>query len=167
MLLNTYVSTDFCFHLASTSLLIVLAVFSFAMLLDFADFVTWLVKFTLNLDLKSQFKSLTISLVTSWRTADFCPSKSYKKAFLRYALVLIGNFYNTFLYIRSLRQPWQSVGECLAFLSCSRLIQESVENIDKTDFFAAGSFFPKDLMFSMIFGNLSTNALQLLVSFLQ
>ena len=63
--LNTYVSTDFCFHLASISFLIALAVFSFSMLLDLTGFVTWLVKFTLNLDLKSQFKPLTISLVTS------------------------------------------------------------------------------------------------------
>ena len=74
-------------------------------------------------------------------------------------LVLIGNFDNTFLYIGSLRHPWQSVGECFAFLSCSRLIQESAENVDKTDFLAAESFFPKDLMFSMLFGNLLTNAL--------
>ena len=69
------------------------------------------------------------------------------------------NFDNAFLYIGALRHPWQSVGECLVFLSCSRLVQESVENIDKIDFLPAGSFFPKDLMFSMIFGNLLTNAL--------
>ena len=91
--------------------------------------------------------------------SDFFPSKSCKKALLQYALVLIGDLDNAFLYIRSLRHPWQSVGECLAFLCCSRLVQESVENIDKTDFLAAKSFFPKDLMFSRILGNLLTNAL--------
>ena len=58
-----YASTDLCFHLAPISFLIALEVFSFWMLLGF-DLVTWLMKFTLNLDLKSRFKSLTISLVT-------------------------------------------------------------------------------------------------------
>ena len=115
------------------------------MLLDFVDVATWLMKFTLNLDLKSLFKSLTISLVKFWRTADVFPSKSCKKAFLRYALVLIGNFDNVFLYIGFLRHHSQSVGECLSFLTCSRLVQESVENIDKTDFLAAKSFFPNGI----------------------
>ena len=111
------------------------------MLLDFVNFVTWLMKFTLNLYLKLRFKSLTVSLVTSWRTADFSPSISRKKAFLRYGFVLIGNFDNAFLYLGSLRHPWQSVGELLAFLSGSRLVQEPVENMDKTDFFPQKTWF--------------------------
>ena len=111
------------------------------MLLDFVDFVTWLMKFTLNLDLKLRFISLTVSLVTSWRTADFSPSISCKKAFLRYGFVLIGNFDNAFLYFGSLRHPWQSVGECSVFLSCSRLVQEPEGNMDKTDFFPQKTWF--------------------------
>ena len=100
--------------------------------------------------IKSLFKSLTISLVTFWRTADVFPSKSCKKTFLRYALVLIGNFDNVFLYIGFLRHHSQSVGECLSFLTCSRLVQESVKNIDKTDFLAAKSFFPNGICRQML-----------------
>ena len=98
---------DSRFHFASISFLIRFAVLSFSILLGFVDFVTYLMKLTLNFDLKLWFESLTICdicdiFVTFWRT----PLKSCKKVFLQNALVLIGNFDNIFLYIRSPRHSW-------------------------------------------------------------
>ena len=156
MVLSTYVSTGFCFHLASISFFIALAVFSFSMLLVFC-YLTHEIYVESQLKITNQITHNFTGdiLKSSWLFS----SKIMQEGFPMIRLVLIGNFDNIFLHIGSLRHSWQSVEECLVFLSCSRLVQESVENIDKTDFLAAGSFFPKDLMFSIIFGNLLTNTL--------